>query len=425
MWAERYDGSSADVFALQDKVTNNIVSALALKLTPQEVESVAKAGTDNAPAHDAYLLGLSHYHRRTPQDNATAKDHCETAVQLDPNYAAAYSALAKVYLRGIFDWSYGEKLGVSRVEGTSRPWKYLQKAKAKPNSDYFIVRSRLALKRHQPDRAISEARRALDLSSNDTEAMEALAAGLIFAGQSKAGIEYAQNAMRQNPTHLGRPLYLIGLAEFSLGNTAEAVEFLNRAIKHAPDEARFYGVLAAAYGELGQTAQARAAFENWKPGDGTWRLDEIVAKYPISDAGVLDRFADGLKDVGVSVQSGGYYPVHTTNKLTGPEIKTLLFGSQIGGDHPWCSSYCLWRQVRTADGTVQHLGHPIQPGVAAKDSGSGKIKNNMLCEIWPKLAKDIELCVAVFRITDRIARIKWGDYIMVTDHGPMPFSLTD
>ena len=112
LWAERYDGSSADVFALQDEVTQKIVSALSVTLTPQEAQNVAEAGTDNAAAYDAYLLGLSYYNRRTPEDNAAARIHFEEAIRIDPEYSAAYTALAKVYARAtIGGAAYSHKMG--------------------------------------------------------------------------------------------------------------------------------------------------------------------------------------------------------------------------------------------------------------------------------------------------------------------------
>ncbi len=292
--------------------------------------------------------------------------------------------------------------------------------------DYFIVRSRLALKKHQSDGAVSEARRALDLSSNDAEAMEVLAEALIFSGQSNGGIEYAQRAMRQNPTQPGRPLYLMGLAEFSLGNTSASINYLSRAIKHTPNDASILGVLAAAYGELGQIEKAKSVFEEYNRvavGEH-WVLHEIMTQFPFSTATVLNRFAAGLRMAGAPVRSGEFLPLHMANKLSGREIKSLLFGKQIEGTRFW-NMDDRWRQQRMATGTVEHTGHAIQPGVNSGDSGVGKIEEDMLCEIWPKLAKDIELCFVVFLITDRVARIRWGDYVMVTDSGPHPFSVAD
>ena len=58
-------------------------------------------------------------------------------------------------------------------------------------------------------------------------------------------------------------------------------------------------------------------------------------------------------------------------------------------------------------------------------TGVGRIENDMLCEQWEDLSKDLEICVVVFRVPERNARIRWGDYVMVTETGPQPFKLAE
>ncbi len=431
LWAERFDGTLADVFAFQDQVTKRIVDALALQLTPREAQRVAGPGTDNVAAHDAYLLGLSYYNRRTPEDNATARTHFEKAIELDPNYSAAYTALAKVYSQATFGGAaYSQKLGINLFSGYVKAWRLLELGMSRPNADYHVLRSWLALRKHQHDRAIGEAEEALELNPNDVEAMEALAEALIYAGQPKAGIELAERAIRQNPTSLGRALYLMGTGEFALGNPVKALEYLDRAIRQAPKETYFGGILTAVHGELGQVEQAQAAvkvFEQQQDfiwGGTTLRLGQAMSLYPFSDPDVLDRLANDFKAAGVSVGIGGYLPLHKVNKLSGSEIKSLLFGKEIKGHWFWADKR-KWRQQRTIGGGVEHFGWPIHPSVQGGDTGVGRIENDMLCEQWADLPKDLEICVVVFRVPERIARSRWGDYVMVTETGPQPFKLVE
>jgi adenylate cyclase len=430
LWAERYDGTLADVFDLQDKVTERIVDALALELTPQEAQRVSGPGTDNVAAHDAYLLGLSYYNRRTPEDNAAARTHFEKAIELDPNYSAAYTALAKVYAQATYGGAtYSRKLGITLFDGYAKAWRLLELGMSEPNADYHVLRSWLALKKHQHDRAIAEAERALELNPNDVEALEALAEALIYAGQPMAGTELAERAIRQNPTSLGRALYLMGTAEFALGNSAKALEYLERATRQAPKETYFAGILSAVHGELGRIEQAKTAFKFFEQqqdfvGTDFLRLGHIVSLYPFSDPDVLDRLAKGFKVGGVPVGIGGYLPLHKINKLSGSEIKSLLFGKGIKGEWFWFASR-LWRQQRTADGVVEHFGWPIHPYVKGGDTGVGRIENDTLCEQWADLPKDLEICVVIFRVPERNARIRWGDYVMVTETGPQPFELVE
>ncbi|MBP1699486.1 MAG: guanylyl cyclase, partial [Deltaproteobacteria bacterium] len=97
VWADRYDGDLKNIFAFQDKVTRNVVTALAVELTKDDRERVARRGTGNVQAYDIFLKGWQHYLRQTPEDFRVAIVHFKKAVELDPNYGRAYAALASTY----------------------------------------------------------------------------------------------------------------------------------------------------------------------------------------------------------------------------------------------------------------------------------------------------------------------------------------
>ncbi len=257
-----------------------------------------------------------------------------------------------------------------------------------------------------------------------------MAEALIYAGQPKAGIELAERAMRQNPTSLGRALYLMGTAEFALGNPDKALAYLDRAMRQGQRETYFAGLLTAVHGDLGQVEQAKAAFKVFEQDQqeysgGVMRLHAVMWLYPFSDPDVLGRLANGLKAGEVSVGIGGYLPLHTTNKLSGLEIKSLLFGNEIKGHWFWWGGLRTWRQQRTMDGAVEHFGWRIHSYVRPGDTGVGRIENDMLCEQWRDLPKDLEICVVIFRVPEGNARMRWGEYVMVTETGPQPFELVE
>jgi tetratricopeptide (TPR) repeat protein len=447
LWAERYDGPGSDVFALQDKVTARIVRALALELMPGEAERIESDETENLAAYDAYLLGLAAYYRRTPEDNARAAEQFEAAIALDPDYAAAHTALAKVYVRAVIgEQAYAEALEIFWAEGYTRAWALLEKGMRQPNADVHVLRSWLALNKHQHARALAEADLALTLKPNDADALEAMAEALIYAGQAEAGMGFARRALRQNPTLLGRPFYLMGLAEFALGNPEGAVRHVEQALRHAPGRrADFSGLLAASYGLLDRIEEAEAAFEDfgrgflnrprlaWQaqseafanPRFHTWRrvgLAWSVFAFPFADPDVLVRLAGGLMAAGAAAGVGEYLALDDSNRLPGPEIRSLLFGRAIEGRDFWLSDNA-WTQRRSADGRVIHAGYPIHAGLPEAATGLDRVHGDLLCEVWPVLTDDFEICVGVFRISEPGARLRWGDYVMVTDTGPYPFSL--
>src|SRR5262249_53360934 len=122
VWADRYEGSLADIFGLQDKVTGSVADALALRLsaTAQQSSAQQSSGQQSSgqqettvpAAYEAFLRGWEHYRRATPDDYAKAIAYLEEAVKLDPNYSRAYAALAMVYFSAYDRW-WHESIGLS------------------------------------------------------------------------------------------------------------------------------------------------------------------------------------------------------------------------------------------------------------------------------------------------------------------------
>ena len=114
VWADRYDGDLKNIFALQDKVTRHVVTALAVELTKDDRERVARRGTENAQAYDVFLKGWQHYLRQTPEDFRAAIVQFKKAAELDPEYGRAYAALAATYWEASTRY-WGLALGIKRA----------------------------------------------------------------------------------------------------------------------------------------------------------------------------------------------------------------------------------------------------------------------------------------------------------------------
>jgi adenylate cyclase len=95
LWAERYDRTLEDIFALQDEISKSIVDVLKVKLLPAELETITHRSTDNPQAYQILLMARS-FLSRGDEVNAirTAKHLFGKALALDPNYARAYAGLA-------------------------------------------------------------------------------------------------------------------------------------------------------------------------------------------------------------------------------------------------------------------------------------------------------------------------------------------
>ena len=98
IWAERYDRGLADVFAVQDEITEAIVAAIEPQIYAAENFRAQRKAPDSLDAWDLVMRALSHYWRVTRQDNVVAQALLEKAISIDPNYGQALGVLATSYM---------------------------------------------------------------------------------------------------------------------------------------------------------------------------------------------------------------------------------------------------------------------------------------------------------------------------------------
>jgi TolB-like protein/class 3 adenylate cyclase/Flp pilus assembly protein TadD len=430
LWAERYDGNIGDVFALQDKITQKIVTALVVKLTPGEQEYVVRKETENTVAYDTLLKGWEHYRRFTPDDFAKALSYFEKAIELDPNYGRAHAALAQTYWRGLeLGWRWQMGLGVGWAEGRILARKYLQTAMKYPTTSLVHqVASAMNLFRRKYDEAIYEANRAIALDPNDHRSHWIMAWALIYAGSPEDAVEFAKTAMRLDPHYAAPNLFLLGLAYFAMGQMEEAVNMFERAITHNPELRGLSAPLAAAYAHLGRDQEARLALVYYRNEWSWWGwspdLLRVMQFFPFKDPEVADRLADGLLKAGLPGQTSGYCKVSHEHKLIGEKIRPLVFGRTLTGLSPL--TRLEWRIHRTKDGKISYRGNWPFTIMTPGESGSGTswIEGDMLYDQWENIFRGLKYHMAVYRNLDGTPEMK-NEYFFVTDFGIFPWSPVD
>jgi adenylate cyclase len=97
VFAKNYDESFSEILAIQSKVANEVASALQTKLSPGEKQKIEKHATLNTDAYQLYLKGRFHWNLRTKQGLDSSIQFFFKAINLDPNYALAYSGIADAY----------------------------------------------------------------------------------------------------------------------------------------------------------------------------------------------------------------------------------------------------------------------------------------------------------------------------------------
>ncbi len=234
IWADRYDGSIQDVFAIQDQVSAQIVSALAINLTAQESARIEHTQTDSPQAYDLFLRGMQHYLKADPDHYAEARKFFHQALELDPEFSHAHAALASVYFNSFRQQFYVD-LGLEAFEAWNKAEEHLQQAMNDPASLAFQVASGLSLTGGKHEEAIEYAEKATALEPNDANAHATLAFALIMAARPEQALASVNFARRLDPHNEYYYRFLQGLTEFSQEKYEEAITSFELAFELNPE----------------------------------------------------------------------------------------------------------------------------------------------------------------------------------------------
>jgi adenylate cyclase len=290
LWAERYDGKFDDVFALQDKITRKIISALALKLTAGEQKALTDKGTDNLQAYDEFLKGWQGYRLLTNAGFAEAKIHLEKAVELDPEFARAYAALAVLYWKAAQTAGLKQGLGLtdlaSVLAARLKSQLLLDKAMKKPTALAHGLMSQIYLYRYLHDEALTEIERAVAMDPNDPELYAWMSNILWLMGKNREAIESAKMGQRLDPNNPAAYLNQLAKAYLPDGNIQESLQLLERAIRLNPELSGSVALSQAMiYGIQNRTEEARTALEIFNKSrlSPLRGLKDIMQFYPFAD----------------------------------------------------------------------------------------------------------------------------------------------
>jgi TolB-like protein/Flp pilus assembly protein TadD len=302
VWAERYDGTYDDVFALQDKITNNIVASLAIKLTEGDQERLSRKETDSTKAYDAFLKGWEQYLRQTPESFRQAITLFKQAVKLDPQYSRAYAALSATY------WHTWKNYLIDKSEYVTPPHQfrydaenYLAKAMENPTPLALQISSAMHAQFGRHKQSIEEGERAIALDPNAPDGYVALAGAVNLAGRPEKALTLMERAMRLNPHYPPSYLQELALARFSMENFEKAAIALQRLVNLNPDDRSASRLLIATLGHLGRIQEAKTIIDRM---DSSVAFDLLSVRsiaywYPFKNPEDAERLAQGLRKAGL------------------------------------------------------------------------------------------------------------------------------
>ncbi len=293
LWSGRFDEAPADIYVLQDKLTAQIVQTLAIRVTQLEQQRASAKPVANLEAYDHVLRSRPALQRPTRAANVEARALLRQAIQLDPNYAAAYAGLGETYYIAVsMGWAQSPADFLARAEEMA--------AKA-VSLDHANVRARVLLGRihifHQRyEQAQAEINRALELNPNDADGLAGRGNILMWLGQTDAAIEALETAQRINPELSTVDRFALSLAYYLEQRYEAAAQQAELNIRRGGGAQFNQPVLAAAYAQQSREEEASrvAAFIRQDP---TFDPQAFGSKF--LNPGDLERLRDGFRKAGL------------------------------------------------------------------------------------------------------------------------------
>jgi len=302
LWADRIDGELADIFDLQDRVTANVVGAIAPKLEQAEIERAKSKPTDSLDAYDFYLRGMAAFHLFNSDANKEALAFFTRALELDPDFAAACGMAARCYAqRKGFSWDSDNE------SESAEACRLARKAAGLRRDDAVALAAAgftLVMFGAIADGA-AHIDRALALNPNLAWAWNSSALARAFCGEADTAVEHAVHAMRLSPLdpNFFATNAIAGLGHFFAGRHDEAYSCAEAALRVRSNFPLAAAVAAASAACAGRLADAEQAMTRLLQIDPTLNLSNLSQWLPLQRPEESVRWAEGLRKAGLPAQS--------------------------------------------------------------------------------------------------------------------------
>jgi adenylate cyclase len=299
IWAEHYDGESADLFDFQDRIVASIVAALEPRVREAETARIGNRPTASLDAYDCVLRALWHLHHLSAEHCAESRTLLERAVLLDPGYAQAHAYLAWCLNFWIGD---GHSRDVDRDRAAAAD--AARRAMALDPEDAVCLSVRghiMAFIERNPVEAIELLDQALECDGNYPPAWGLSAICHAYLGNGDEARERFRNMWRLSPYDPFNFFYWTGagLGEFVAGRYEEAIALLRKAYRVKPQFVAALRLHAASLALSGKTEEARRIGQELLAAEPDFRVGKFVDWYPLQRPEDLERLARGLEEAGL------------------------------------------------------------------------------------------------------------------------------
>jgi TolB-like protein len=292
VWSERYDLNIKDTFKIQNDITLNMVKSAGAEYDKSIGESRPVEGTNNINAYLTNLNAFHYYMKFSPEGHSKAKELCEQAIALDPNYLKPYISLVDICVEEA-RWGFSE----SPEKSFERAFNFAQTAVEldKSNSMAHASMGRVLYNLRQHDKAIAVLEQAVALNPNNTIAYMWLGWTLNYAGRSQEAIPVFKKMMRSNPLNPQWALLGLGSANLFEGNYEEAISYYQKMIEGGSKSYRVYLDQAACYAALGRQEEAEVKSKEVLKLNPKFTLKKHITRLPAKDPESIKPYTEALR----------------------------------------------------------------------------------------------------------------------------------
>ena len=299
LWAERFDRDLDDIFAVQDEVTAEIVDALKLMVSREDVAAAVARPTTDMGVYDAFLRAREKMWHSAPQSIKESAAMLEALIEENPDFAPALGCHAITQL-SLFtnQWSDDKSLAWDNAVSSA------DRAYAADPGDVnaLLALGILRMFQRRPDDARNFGWKLIAKEPNNPAGLSLLANIEHYEGKYEEAVKGAEAAIRVDPYSPDIVLQILGQALFMAGDFAKAEKVLKQRIERNPATDTSHLYLASMYGHQGRNTEAQAEWAEIFRVNPGYSLAERIATWPYKDDTVPKYIVEGLEKAAIDHQ---------------------------------------------------------------------------------------------------------------------------
>jgi len=320
IWADNYDRELSNIFVLQDEIALKIMAELHIELSTLSLGKLYSIKTKSIKAYEKYLKGIDHIWSRTVDDNLEARKLAQEAIDIDPEYGAAYLMLGYTHLDDV--WFYRSK---DRAKSLETAEKLAHKAIEHSGEDALTHRllSTVFLLRRQYEKAIKEIQKAIEMEPNSAQCHFTYGMILRLAERFNEAIPVLEKAIRLNPIAPINYLNNLAFAYAFSEDYEKAILLWKKTIERNPDYLFAHMGLTTVYQLIGKEDIAREMAKEILRIRPDFSVARVEKSSPIKDPKRKKKWTDALRKAGLPENP----PLPLPDK---PSIAVLAFDNMSG-----------------------------------------------------------------------------------------------